>query len=80
MTKSVGIIYSKESVLEQIQDCVDKVTTNCFYCNQCWNCTVTKKPQKEASKKKLKTRSIKWWSICWKTGKKGNPIPYLVSH
>ena len=80
MAKLVGIIYSKESILEKNQDCVNHVSANCFYCNKCWNCLVTKKLQKEASKKKLKPSSIKWWSICCKTGKKGENIPYLVSH
>ena len=64
MAKLVGIIYSKESILEKIQDCVNHVSANCFYYNKCWNCLVTKKLQKEASKKELKTSSIKWWSIC----------------
>ena len=80
MAKLVGFIENKESILKQIQDCVDYVATNCLYCNECWNCLVTKKLQKEASEKKLKTSSIKCRSICWKTGKKGKTIPYLVSH
>ena len=66
MAKLVGFIENKESILYQ-------------YCNECWNCLVTKKLQKEASEKKLKTSSIKGRSISWKTGKKGKTIPYLVS-
>ena len=81
MTKLVGIIYSKESILEKNQDCVNHVSANYFYCNKCWNCLVTKKFQREANKKKLKTSSITWWSICWKTGKKRCkkfPILFLI--
>ena len=32
MAKLVGILYSKETILEQIQDCVNSVSANCFYC------------------------------------------------
>ena len=78
MAKVVGIIYKKEEILSKIQDCVNFVSANCFYCNDCWQCHVTKDLQKEASKKKLKTSDKKWWSIEWKTGK--NPTPFLASH
>ena len=55
MAKLVGALNRKEEILNKIQDCVDYVSANCFYCNNCWHCLVTKKFQKEASKKKLKT-------------------------
>ena len=78
MAKLVGVLYRKEELLEKIQDCVEYVSANCFYCNNCWNCLVTKKFRKDASEKKLKTSDKQWWSIEWKTGE--NPTPFLVSH
>ena len=58
-----GIIYRKEEIIKIIQDCVDYVCEHCFYCNSCWKCMVTKKLQKEASEKNLKSSEKKWWSI-----------------
>ena len=73
-----GIIYRKEEIIGIIQDCVDFVSTHCFYCNSCWECLVAKKLQKEASEKNLKNTEKKWWSIEFILRK--DPIPYLVSH
>ena len=78
MAQIVGVTYSKEEILNRIQDCVNFVSASCFYCNNCWQCHVTKELQREASKKKLKNTDQKWWSIAWKAGK--NPTPFLVSH
>ena len=78
MSRLVGVLYRKGQILDKIQDCVDYVSANCFYCNKCWHCFVTKKLQKEASKKNLKSSEKQWWSIECKTG--ANPEPYLVSH
>ena len=44
----VGVIYRKEEMLEIIQDCVEYVCKHCFYCNNSWECMVTKKLQQEA--------------------------------
>ena len=49
-----GIIYRKEEIIKTIQSCVEYVSENCFYCNNCWKCLVAKKLQKEASEKNLK--------------------------
>ena len=82
MAKVCYMIEKREEVLKQIQRCVDYVGANCFYCNECWNCLVTKKLQKEADKKgiKLFNSNIKWWSIKWEVSKKGESIPQLVYH
>ena len=74
------MIEKKEYVLKHIQNCIDYVAANCFYCNNCWYCLVTKKLQKESDKENLKKTDIEWWSIKWTTDKKGNNIPRLVSH
>ena len=74
------MIERREDILKQVKGCVDYVAANCFYCKNCWYCLVTKKLQKEADKKGLKTSDIQWWSIKWSTDKKGNNIPQLVSH
>ena len=55
MAKLYYMIERREEVLKQIQRCVDYVGANCFYCNNCWNCLVTKKLQNEASKKGIKS-------------------------
>ena len=49
------IIERREEVLKQIERCIDYVGANCFYCNKCWYCHVTKTLQREASKKGIKT-------------------------
>ena len=66
------IIEGREEVLEKIGQCVDYVGLNCFYCNRCWFCHVTKVLQQQASKKGIKTfnSDIVWWSIDWYKGKK----------
>ena len=69
------MIERKQYVIKQIQDCVDYVTANCFYCNKCWYCLVTKKLEKEADKKKLKSSDVEWWSIKWTKSKKGKTFP-----
>ena len=66
-SKLVGIIESRESILRQIEQCINYVSQNCFYCNNCSECSVTSKLQKQSNKKGLKTfnKHIKWWSIEW---------------
>ena len=49
------IIEKREEVLDKIEQCVDHVGLNCFYCNRCWFCHVTKTLQREAAKKVIKT-------------------------
>ena len=73
-------IIRKEYIVKQIQKCIDYVSEHCFYCKSCCYCLVTKKLQKEADLKKLKTSNIEWWSIKWKKNKKRQNIPQLVSH
>ena len=67
-----SMIIGKEYVLKEIQACVDYVCANCFFCDNCWKCLVTKKLQKEAAKKKLKSSEVGWWSINWVKDKSGN--------
>ena len=65
--KLVGITETRESILEQISDCVKYVSENCFYCRKCWKCSVTSRLQKEANKKCIKTFNshIRWWTLEW---------------
>ena len=79
-TELFYMIQEKEYVIKQIQNCVDHVECHCFYCNNCWYCLVTKKLQREADKKKLKSSTTDWWSVKGTKDKKGNNIPQLVSH
>ena len=76
------IIEKRENVLQKINNCVEYVGLNCFYCNQCWYCQVTKTLQREASKKGIKTfnSDIDWWSIEWYRDKHGENIPILKYH
>ena len=76
------VIEKREEILKKIEECVDFVGDNCFYCNKCWHCRVTKMLQREASKKGLKSfnSDIKWWSIDWYKGKNGENLPKLNCH
>ena len=62
-----ALTETRESILSQIERCVEYVSTHCYYCKNCWECKVTSRLQKQSNIKGLKTfnRQIKWWSIAW---------------
>ena len=72
------MIEKREEILKKNEECVDYVDANCFYCNKCWQCCVTKR---EATKKGMKSfnSDIKW-SIDWYKGKDGENLPKLNYH
>ena len=74
------IIETREQIIDKIDQAVEYVGLNCFFCNVCWHCHVVRKLQKEVGRVGVKTfnSDLKYWSIDWYKNKNSEYIPKLV--
>ena len=80
MAELFCIIEKREEILEKIDQAFDFVSLNCFFCNVCWHCCVTRKLQKESVRVGIKTfnSDIKYWSIDWQKNENSEYMPKLT--
>ena len=50
-----GYMINRDEIESQYKDCVEWVSTNCYFCKECWKCDVTKTFGIEIEKKGFKT-------------------------
>ena len=75
-----GYVINRDEIASQYKDCVEWVSTNCYFCGKCWKCDVTKTFKIEIEKKGFKTFNSekRWWRLDWRKIKNGDPLPVLV--
>ena len=74
------IIETREQILEKIEQAVEYVGLNCFFCNVCWHCHVVRELQKEATRAGLRSfnSDLKYWSIDWYKNKDREYMPKII--
>ena len=75
-----GYMICRDEIESQYKDCVEWVSTNCYFCKECWKCDMTKTFGIEIEKKGFKTFNSekRWWRLDWRKVKNEDPLPVLV--
>ena len=80
MSHKFCISEKREEVLKMIDQSIEYFGLNCFFCNICWHCCVTRNLQTQAALKGIKTfnSDIKYWSIDWHKNNHNEYMPTLA--
>ena len=75
-----GYITNRDEIQSNYKDCVDYVSTNCYFCGKCCECQITKTFKIEIEKKGFKTFNSekRWWRLDWRKIKNGDSLPILI--